>query len=105
MSKKWKIIAVVIGMLVAYGTWHRLTLEPIPIGQLCDGSGGCVGTCLGFGDLLPDYSHKELCTQECESNADCPSPTACAPVTVYTTNRKGTETAKKHYCLPANTPQ
>jgi flagellar basal body-associated protein FliL len=101
MKKKWILIAIAVVVLGgAYAVYALFFLERVPVGAVCKGSAQCEGQCLGFGDLLPDYSHQEICTKPCTSNADCPSTTRCEEVNLITSDGKGTQTQAKSYCLP-----
>jgi hypothetical protein len=76
-TRKWVIYAAIAGVLAGgYAIYAAFFLERVPIGALCVSSGDCEGQCIGFGDLLPDYSHKEVCTRECSAPSDCPAPTS-----------------------------
>ncbi len=99
--KKWILIGIaVLALAGAYAVYAVFFLEKVPIGQVCKDSAQCEGQCVGFGDLLPDYSHKEICTKPCTGNADCPSTTHCEEVDLITTDGKGTQTQAKSFCLP-----
>ncbi|HKE14076.1 MAG TPA: hypothetical protein VKB80_04415, partial [Kofleriaceae bacterium] len=77
-TRKWVIYAAIAGVLAAgYAIYAVFFLERVPIGALCKASGDCQGQCIGFGDLLPDYSHQEVCTRECSAASDCPATTSC----------------------------
>jgi hypothetical protein len=106
MKKKWIIwVAVAVVLIGAYAVYAIFFLEKVPIGGLCKGSAQCAGECIGFGDLLPDYSHKEICTKACASDSDCPSPTRCEEIELISTDGKGTKTEQKRYCLPPTAPR
>jgi hypothetical protein len=99
-KSKWKIWAVIAVLLAgAYGVYAAFFLKKIQLGELCESSAMCPGECLGFGDLLPDYSHKEICTKQCGSDADCSSTTSCREIEVLKLG-KSTTPEKKKYCLP-----
>ena len=100
--KKWIVVGIVVAVLAAaYAVYAVFFLKRVAVGEVCEGSAMCKGECLGFGDLLPDYSHKEICTKRCSTAADCPSPTTCEEVNVVSTDGKGVQTAARKYCLPA----
>ncbi len=101
LPRKWKLYAVLaIIPLAAFGIYRKATMAKTPIGALCGGDTVCDGECLGFGDLLPDYSHKQVCTQTCEGPSDCPAPTTCQKTQIISSDGKGTKTEEKSYCLP-----
>jgi hypothetical protein len=102
MKKKWIVIIVVAVVLIAgYAVYANFFLKRVAVGAPCEDSAMCDGECLGFGDLLPDYSHKEICTRACSAPADCPAGTACEQVQVVSSDGKGTAVEDKRYCLPA----
>lgn len=104
MTKKTKLILALVAVagLSAYSVYWRVFGARTPIGGLCSSGAMCDGQCLGFGDLLPDYSHQEICTQACAAAADCPSPTTCQSVQVISTDGTGVKTEDKGYCLPTD---
>jgi hypothetical protein len=101
MKKKWVLYGAIAAVLVVgYAVYAVFFLEKGKIGELCAGNKTCPGECLGFGDLLPDYSHKEVCTKTCCAPSDCPAPTRCEEVNVISSDGKGTQQEMKRYCLP-----
>jgi hypothetical protein len=100
-KRKWIIIGAVVLLLVAaYAVYAIFFLKRVPIGGICEASAMCEGECLGFGDLLPDYGHAEICTKGCSAATDCPAPTTCQQVEVISTDGTGVGRANKTYCLP-----
>ena len=100
MNKKWLIAGLVAVLVGGYAIYATFFLERVEVGELCKGSAMCEGECLGFGELLPDYSHREICTRTCASDADCNEATECRSVDVIATDGKGSTVANKRYCLP-----
>jgi hypothetical protein len=100
-TSKWKIYLIVGAVVVGgYAIYAKFIMGKTPIGGLCSSGAMCPGQCLGFGDLLPDYSHQEVCTQTCGGPSDCPTKTSCQPVQLTTTDGKSVKTEEKRFCLP-----
>lgn len=98
MNKKL-IIGLLAILVIGYGVYATFFLERVAIGDLCKGSAMCDGECLGFGDLLPDYTHQQICTVKCSSDGDCPKPTSCLSTSVVTLGETGS--SEERYCLPS----
>lgn len=100
-QQKWKLYLIIGAVIIGgYTIYARFFLEHTPIGGLCASTAACDGQCLGFGELLPDYSHQEVCTKECGGPSDCPGDTVCTPINLITTNGKGVKEEERHFCLP-----